>query len=254
MIQPLVKTREYHDSVTPYHKEILQQIEKRAAEENVPLREQGDRYVGTLKPCYLLRTPVFLEIIGDWIERHPDLTCAGYLDLLDSLSRGTTYNEFVSVGALLGALPQMRKMIEPRHLDRWLEHAQGWAEVDVICQPNFTAEEMLANWKGWKSLLVSLSKSQNVHKRRASLVLLTKPLRESADPRLARLAFANIGKLKSDKDILVTKAVSWLLRALVKHHRQEVERYLKDNSDSLPKVALRETRNKLRSGRKSGNL
>jgi len=254
MIQTLVKTGEYHDSVALYHKEILQQIEKRAAEENVPLREQGDRYVGTLKPCYLLRTPVFHEVIGDWIERHPDLTCTGYLDLLDSLSRGTTYNEFISVGALLGALPQMRKMLEPRYLDRWLEHAQGWAEVDVICQPNFTAEEMLSNWKDWKNLILSFSKSQNVHKRRASLVLLTKPLRESADPRLARLAFANIGKLKSDKDILITRAVSWLLRALIKNHRQEVEDYLKDNSDSLPKIALRETRNKLKSGRKSGKL
>ena len=113
---------------------------------------------------------------------------------------------------------------------------------------------MLANWKQWKSLLVSLSKSQNVHKRRASLVLLTKPVKESTDPRLARLAFANIGRLKSDKDILVTKAVSWLLRALIKYHRQEVERYLKDNSDSLPKIALRETRNKLKSGHKSGKL
>ena len=78
--------------------------------------------------------------------------------------------------------------------------------------------------------------------------MLTKPLRESADLRLARLAFANIGKLKSDKDILITSAVSWLLRALIKNHRQEVEDYLKDNSDSLPKIALRETRNKLKSG------
>jgi len=41
---------------------------------------------------------------------------------------------------------------------------------------------------------------------------------------------------------------------LIKHHRQEVEDYLKDNSDSLPKIALRETRNKLKSGRKSGKL
>jgi len=236
------------------HKEILQQIEKYAAEENVPLREQGDRYVGTLKPCYMLRTPAFYEIIGDWIKRHPDLTLTEYLDLLDSLSQGATYNEFVCVGALLGALPQMRKTLEPRHLDRWLEHAQGWAEVDVICQPNYTAEEMLSHWKDWKILLISFSKNDNVHKRRASLVLLTKPLRESADPRLARLAFANIGKLKRDKDILITKAVSWLLRALIKHHRQEVEMYLNDNLDTLPKIAIRETRNKLQSGKKSRRL
>jgi len=113
---------------------------------------------------------------------------------------------------------------------------------------------MLGHWKEWKSLLASFSKSGNVHKRRASLVLLTRPLRESDDRRLARLAFANLDRLKTDKDILVTKAVSWLLRALIKYHRQEVETYLKHNAESLPQVALRETRNKLASGRKSGRL
>jgi pimeloyl-ACP methyl ester carboxylesterase len=30
----------------------------------------------------------------------------------------------------------------------------------------------------------------------------------------------------------ITEAVSWLLRELTEHHRQEVEAYLKDNSDS----------------------
>jgi 3-methyladenine DNA glycosylase AlkD len=202
----------------------------------------------------MFRTAVFHEIIQDWIERHADLTLTEYVDLLNSLSLGATYNEFVSIGVLLGAWPQMRKALEPHHLDVWLDHAQGWAEVDTLCQTNFTAEEMLSRWKEWKSLLVSFSKSDNVHKRRASLVLLTRPLRESADPRLARLAFANLGRLKTEKDILVAKAVSWLLRALIKYHREEVETYLRDNADSLPKIALRETRNKLTSGRKSGQV
>jgi 3-methyladenine DNA glycosylase AlkD len=241
-------------SVHPYHQELVRQIKKQAAEANVALQTQADRYVGTLKPCYMFRTAVFHEIIQDWIKRHADLTLTEYVDLLNSLSQGATYNEFISIGVLLGAWPQMRKALEPHHLDVWLDHAQGWAEVDTICQSNFTAREMLCHWKEWKSLLVSFSKSDNVHKRRASLVLLTRPLRESADPRLARLAFANLDRLKTEKDILVTKAVSWLLRALIKYHREEVETYLRDNADSLPKIALRETRNKLTSGRKSGQL
>jgi 3-methyladenine DNA glycosylase AlkD len=202
----------------------------------------------------MFRTAVFHEIIQDWIKRHADLTLTEYVDLLNSLSQGATYNEFISIGVLLGAWPQMRTALEPHHLDVWLDHAQGWAEVDTLCQSNFTAREMLCHWKEWKSRLVSFSKSDNVHKRRASLVLLTRPLRESADPRLARLAFANLDRLKTEKDILVTKAVSWLLRALIKYHREEVETYLRDNADSLPKIALRETRNKLTSGRKSGQL
>ncbi len=237
----------------PYHQEILEQIKQCAAEEHMPLQEEGSAYIGTRKPCYLLRTPVFRALITDWSKRHPDLTRAEFIALLSSLSGGITCDEFVSIGELLRAWRQLRRTLEPRHLDGWLEHAQGWAEVDTICQPNFTAEELLSDWKNWKNLLVSLSKSDNVHKRRASLVLLTKPLRESDDGRLARAAFANIGRLKHEKDILITKAVSWLLRALIKYHRQEVESYLRDNSDALPKIAIRETRSKLQSGRKSNH-
>jgi 3-methyladenine DNA glycosylase AlkD len=254
---------EFHDSalikgeivpISVCHREILREIKHLAAQEGAPYVEHGDSYIGSTKPCYFIRTALVRRMAKDWIRRHPELAPADYLDLFDSLAQGESSNEFSFVGILVEYLPRTRQTLEPRHLDRWLERAEGWEEVDSICQSTFTAEEMLANWKEWKSLLVSLSKSQNVHKRRASLVLLTKPLRESADPRLARLAFANIGKLKSDKDILITKAISWLLRALIKYHRQEVENYLKDNSDSLPKIALRETRNKLKSGRKSGRM
>jgi len=235
----------------PFHREILTQIETYAAENHVPLQAQGDRYVGTTKPCYKLPTPLYHQIAREWGRQHPDLTPDEFVDLLDSLAQGETYNEFVMVGFLLTALPGLRQALDPRCLGGWLERAQGWAEADTICQPNFTADELLSRWKDWKSLLTAFAKSDNVHLRRASLVLLTKPLSQSDDPRLARQAFAGLDRLKGDQDILITKAVSWLLRALIRYHRQEVEVYLRDNADTLPKVAIRETRNKLASGVKA---
>ncbi len=241
-------------SMHPYHKEILQQIEQRAAEENAPLQANGNHYIGTSKPGYLLRAPILHELIRDWTKRHPELTPAEYVELLNSLAKGETCDEILVVGLLLGARPQLRKTLAPQQLDLWLEHAQGWAEVDTICQSNFTAAEMMAHWKEWKELLIALSKSDNIHKRRASLVLLNKPLRESDDPRLARLAFANVGRLKHEKDILITKAVSWVLRDLIKYHCAEVEAYLDENRDTLPKIAIRETRIKLQTGKKSGRV
>jgi 3-methyladenine DNA glycosylase AlkD len=98
--------------------------------------------------------------------------------------------------------------------------------------------------------LVRLVSDGNVHKRRASLVLLTKPVRDSENKRLADLAFANIDRLKNERSILVTKAISWLLRDLIRHHRERVETYLFENSDCLPKIAIRETRRKLLTGKK----
>ena len=94
------------------------------------------------------------------------------------------------------------------------------------------------------------SMDKNIHKRRASLVLLTFPVRKSQDKRLSDLAFTNIEKLKNENDILITKAISWLLRSLIANHRKEVEIYIDKNINSLPKIAIRETKRKLTTGRK----
>ena len=81
-------------------------------------------------------------------------------------------------------------------------------------------------------------------------MLLTGPISHSSDSRLSEIAFKNIGRLKSEKDILVTKAISWLLRSLIRHHKKEVGVYIKQNAGGLPKIAIRETRRKLLTGRK----
>ncbi len=237
--------------IPAYHQEIVQQIQTEAARAGLTRLAQ-DGYTGTQKPNYALKAATLGQIVRGWVERHPDLTLAEYAALLDSLSHGRTYNEFIFVGLLLRHLPAFRRALDPQYLANWLDHAQGWAEVDSLCQSVFTADEMLARWEEWKRLLVALRASPNVHKRRASLVLLTWPVRERPDARLARLAFANIVKLERDKDILITKAVSWLLRNLSKHHRAEVENLMRDHAATLPRVAVREARHKLETGVKSG--
>lgn len=109
---------------------------------------------------------------------------------------------------------------------------------------------MLADWAAWRKILQVFSRSENIHNQRASLVLLPGPVAHSADSRLAQLAFKNIDCLKGEKSILITKAISWLLRSLVRYHKRELAAYLEQNRKSLPKVAIRETERKLLTGRK----
>lgn len=71
------------------------------------------------------------------------------------------------------------------------------------------------------------------------------PVRQSTDPRVSKLAFKIIDKLKGENHPLVTKAIFWLLRDLIKNHRREVEKYLEENQATLPKIAIRETKRKL---------
>jgi 3-methyladenine DNA glycosylase AlkD len=141
---------------------------------------------------------------------------------------------------------------DPKLLDQWLNHLQGWAEVDTLCYGHFKVDQVLEEWTDWKKVLIKLNKSKNINKRRASIVLLCKPLTRSDDKRLSQQAFQLIDSLKTEKEILITKAISWTLRSMVKLHRPALEKYLNKNKSSLPAIAVRETTTKLKTGRKNG--
>jgi 3-methyladenine DNA glycosylase AlkD len=153
---------------------------------------------------------------------------------------------------LVGANAKARRDVKTADLDRWLGRLNGWAEVDTWCQNLFKAEDMLADWPAWRGLIDRLSTDANINKRRAAMVLLNGPVHYSSDRRFSDLAFVVLERLKPEKPILITKAVSWLLRSLVTRHRDAVAAYLDANAGSLPKIAIRETMTKLKTGTKSG--
>ncbi|MBI2042626.1 MAG: DNA alkylation repair protein [Candidatus Nealsonbacteria bacterium] len=233
------------------HQEILRKI-KRVANSNPQNTGwyYAGKYMGTPRPIYNITNPQVRQIAKKWVKEHKDISLAELLLVLNSFFEGKSHTERTFGGKLLEYLPTLRKKIEPRYLDRWLTGAKGWSEVDSLCQSIFTAEELLNKWDAWKKLLKMFVKHKDVHKRRAALVLLTKPVRESNSHLLADMAFENIDKLKSEKDILITKAVSWLIRALIQNHRQRVAFYIDVNKEFLPKIAVRETRRKLLTGKK----
>jgi 3-methyladenine DNA glycosylase AlkD len=111
---------------------------------------------------------------------------------------------------------------------------------------------MAADWPAWKALIERLAADGNINKRRAALVLLNAPVRGSDDPCFGEVALQVIDTLKAERDILITKAVSWLLRTMTGRHRAAVENYLVRENERLPRIAVRETRIKLATGTKSG--
>jgi 3-methyladenine DNA glycosylase AlkD len=237
--------------VNGLHRQLRRRLLQCAADEGAKLAEEGFGYIGTTKPVYFLRVDVVRRLLRGFARQHGDLALEELVGLLDSLALGRTHNERACVGLLLEAYPRLRAQLDPRCLDKWLEDAEGWAEVDVICQSNFSAELVLSRWRAWKSALNALARSGNIHKRRASLVLLNKPLRQSADARLADQAFATIARLAHERHILITKAISWVLRSLTVHHAAAVKDYLDAHAAALPAIAVRETRSKLACGTKT---
>ncbi len=231
----------------PHHLKIIDSLNK--ADPNGPVSGlYMVHYCGSDKSGYNLNTAEHTKIINDFIKKN-SLSKKEAIDFISSLFKnGQTYNEIIIGGSMVGKL--LINDFDPDLLNIWLNYVHGWAETDVLCQSNFTPDILLSNWSAWKKNLTQFTISKNVHKRRASLVLLCKPLRLSSDPRLFNMALNNTEKLKPETDILITKAISWILRSMVPFHRDSLTNYLNNNQATLPKIAYREAYTKLTTGRK----
>jgi 3-methyladenine DNA glycosylase AlkD len=233
----------------PIHLYILEFIKKSNSDKN----EWVQHYLGSNKPTFEIKSLDIKKFSKKIIDDN-NLDQKNLINLLNSLyQNATTFNEMAIAACILGTKAQFCRNLDSNLLENWLNYTYGWAEVDCLCQSNFTPDILLLDWEKWKKLLIKFNQSSNINKRRASLVLLTKSLRQSDDSRLSKLAFENIEKLKLEKEILITKAVSWLLRSLVKFHQVEVLDYLEKNKDTLPKIAYREAFSKATTGRKYNN-
>ena len=231
----------------PHHLQLI-----KIFKENQTIQENNDwvkKYLGTSKKFYNLKAGVRIKAVKEYLKSQ-DFSFVDLEDLLISLSYSLSAEEIFTISQILTMYPKFRHQLDPRLLETLLARVEGWAETDTICQMCFTADDLLENWPAWKKALIQFTKDPNIHKRRASLVLLTKPTRQSDDSRLSDLAFAITDKLKGEKEILITKAVSWILRSLIKHHKQEVADYLITNENTLPRIAIREVKSKLLTGKK----
>jgi 3-methyladenine DNA glycosylase AlkD len=206
------------------------------------------KYLGTDKTYYGLKTGVKDSLVKNYLKTK-NLTKIDFEDLLLSLSRGDSIEELTAMSTVLGFYSKYRLQIPMSLIDKLFDYTIGWCEVDCTCC--FPAADLLARWVEWRKLLKQFLIDKNIHKRRASIVLLTLPLRQSNDSRLSDTAFEFVEILKFEKEILITKAISWLLRSLVKFHPDELAVYLEDNEDTLPRIAYRETTKKLTTGRKN---
>lgn len=232
------------------HLQILDSFKKIKNQVSCKESQWVQHYLGSNKPTQCLRSKEVIKIAREIIKEN-NFDEEKLISLLNSLyQNATTFGEIDIAGRLLGLLPNLRKNLDPFLLDNWLNYTHGWAETDVLCQSNFKADELFSNWPVWEKLLKQFVKDKNIHKRRASIVLLNKSLGQSDNQIFSKLAFENIEKLKLEKEVLITKAISWSLRALVKFHKDEVLKYLEKNKDFLPKIAYREALTKAQTGKK----
>lgn len=232
-----------------HHQEILEAIH---ANSGTPTQHTFlDRYLGNKYPKYAIDNPTLRRIAKGWMRDNLNLSPREFKTVISSLVKGRSGTEKMIAGMILDVSKPAQRNFKPAIFDQWLNYIQGWALVDSLCTGSYTADELPRQWRDWKKLLIKLSKSNNINKRRASLVLLCSPVRRHHEKKLAEVALANIDRLKYEKEILITKAISWLLRSLVKHHKKMVTEYLNKNKSTQPAIAVRETIRVIKTGKKS---
>lgn len=231
-----------------HHKEIREQIKRKAKKELSFY--MSAQYSGSSHKRYGMSAAESRELAKEWAKKCASIPVGERLRLLDALYGADCMDEKQLAGRILLLSPETRKHVLPNRAKKWLLYLEGWEEIDSLCQSVFSACDMLEHWTQWEKALLGFAASRHISHRRASLAFLTAPVRQSRELVFADLAFQNIERLQHEKDILITKAVSWLLRELIANHRERVAEYIARSSLNLPKIALRETRNKLQNGRK----
>ena len=204
-------------------------------------------------PFFSVAAPDLRRIARAWLAAQRKAGPAAALSVIDRLFCGEHYDEKVLAAVMLGYGRAARALATPADVERWLHGLVGWAEIDSLCASVFPASEMAAAWPAWAGLIDRLScDASNINRRRAALVLLCTPARTSDDPRFAALAYEVIARLAPERAILITKAVSWLLRSLATRRPADVAAWLDAHAAALPAIAVRETRKKIESGTKTG--
>ena len=232
-----------------FHLQILQQIKEKAGK---PTQHTYlDSYLGNQHPRYAINSGLLRGIGKEWMKANSVLSAESFAEVLNDLIHAESATEKWMAGILLDYSKKEQRKFDPSLFDTWLEHLEGWAEIDAVCTSKYTRTEIVNQWPKWKPLLIKFSKSRNINKRRASIVLFCSPLSQFENTNLSEIALQNVDRLKSEKSVLITKAISWLLRSMIKHNRSTVERFLTEKGPELSKIALRETMAKLETGRKT---
>lgn len=233
----------------PAHRVLLKEIEKHAGK--AALDPFLDNYFGNKHPKHKIKSATLRNIARTWIRANTDLTPEKLAIVLTSLMKGRSCTEKLLAGVILDSSRKEQRAIKPVYFDRWLNYLEGWVEIDTLCTGKYASNEVPAQWTAWKKQLNAFSRSSSISKRRASLVLLCSPLRKHADKRLLDQALRTVDKLAPEKEVLITKAISWVLRCAIPHFPGAVKKYLTLNKDRLPKIAVRETLTKLTTGTKT---
>ncbi len=210
---------------------------------------------GTVAPTgsrvYGVRVPRLREIARGWWRDHKDISREDLLALVEALWAGGSREERQLVIFLLERFKRWIPTLTWADFDRWRHDLDNWETTDGMAQWVF-GRWLLANPDARLHHLRNLIADEDVWSRRLALIATVWLNRGRKDLSFPDLTLELVDQVKDERHPMITKAVSWALRGLIKKHPQRVAAYLGANREMLAPHAVREVDNKLRTGPKSG--
>lgn len=228
------------------HEELL----KNLVAESDPKYQAGSQMVmKTRLRVYGVRTPNLRAITRSWSESHGSSGWSEVLGYVERLWISESQEERAVAILLLERYKRRIPQLEWDHFDRWRKLLDNWGLTDGLGTLVFSPW-LAADFAGRRDHLWFLIGESDVWSRRLALVG-TVHLNRTHTTFIPDVTFGLIDRVKHERDPMITKAVSWALRELIRTDKPGVARYLDDNRSTLASLVVREVTNKLRTGLKT---
>ena len=204
----------------------------------------------TGRKVYGVRVPQLRRIARDWHRAHRELERHDLVNLVEVLWSGESREEQTLSVLLLEQHEHWIPDLTRVHFDRWRRGLESWEATDGLGW-------ILALWLSGDpdtrlGYLSDLIGDVDVWSRRMALVATVRINRGKTGPTIPHLTLQLLDRVKSERHPMITKAVSWALRELIRHHRDQTAVYVESNRQVLARHIVREVSNKLHTGLKSG--
>jgi len=229
---------------------LLNQIRQNADPE---FQETTSRVIPSGLKAYGLRVPVLRGIAGAWQRAHEGVAREDLFALVEAMWDGESREERLVALELLQHYRRWIPDLTWAHFERWRRDLDNWETTDGLGMA-ILGPWVLADPDARGDNLWDLIADEDVWSRRLAVVSTVGLNRARKDVSFPALTLELIDQVKEERHPMITKAVSWALRVMLKKDPDRVAAYLEENRGVLATHVVREVSNKLKTGLKSGKV
>jgi 3-methyladenine DNA glycosylase AlkD len=209
-----------------------------------------ERSASTRFRVYGVRVLQLRQIAKIWQTEHDQLEYEELIPLIEALWNGESREEQLLAIYMLERFKRLLPNLTWSQIDGWKQKVDNWELCDALGTWVF-GPWIQSHLDEKLSLLSELINKDNIWDRRLALVA-TIPINRNSQGAIPDITLFLIDQVKGERDPMITKAISWVLRELARKHSTHVANYIQLNRNSLASHILREVDNKLRTGLKAG--